>query len=133
MGYAHRPLGRDGKVLCYGLSSQSGCARKKNFPFSHQSRIKADGLRWAAGYEIARRGGLTSSKRIEPHAAGGSLQALRERYSAAIKKMIADCKTGAGESRRSQPWWNDQVARVINGDNEIVCAATEKMTWFVQT
>lgn len=29
MGYAHLPLGREGDAFCYGLSSQSGCARRE--------------------------------------------------------------------------------------------------------
>ena len=100
MGYAHRPLGKDGEVLRYGLSPHAGCAREENCPFSHVSLIKPDGSHWASEYEIARRGGLTSSKRIEHQAVEGYLQDLRERNSAEIKRMISEGKTGTGRSRR---------------------------------
>ena len=99
MGFSHRPLDREAKVLRYGFSAHAGCPRKDSCAFSHQSRIKADGLRWTAEYELARRGGLASAKRIDPQSVGGYFQALRDRNAADIKKMIAHGKTGAGKSR----------------------------------
>ena len=124
IGYAHRPLDREWKVLRYGLSSHSGCTRKESCPFPHSPRIKPGGLRWAAEYEIARRGGLTSSKRIEPQAVEGYLQALRERNSADIKKMVAEGNTGTGRSRRPLPTGHDLAklegdAREVSRDASI--------------
>ena len=113
MGFAHRPLGREGEVMCYGFSAHAGCHRKESCTFSHQSRIRADGLHWAAEYEIARRGGLASAKRIDPQAVGGYLQALMER-NADIKKMIANCKTGTGGSRDLRNWRKGVRAELHN-------------------
>ena len=104
MCYAHRPLDRDGKASCYGLGSHSGCSRKGNCTFSHQSRIKADGSHWASEYEIARRGGLTSSKRIEPQAADGYLQDLREIF----------CRDQENDSRRQDwDWEESEIATMV--------------------
>ena len=97
IGYPHGPLDRDGKALCYNFSAHSGCT-KDNCSFSHQSRIKHDGIHWAAAYELARRGGLTTSKRIEPSAVDGYLQALRGKNSLEIKKSIEESRNAVGRS-----------------------------------
>ena len=75
----------------------------------HQSRIKADGLQWAASYEIARRGGLASSERIEPPAVEGYRQALRGKNSADIKKAIEESRNGFGETYRQQQWEGEAI------------------------
>ena len=105
MGYANRPLGRDGKVMRYRFAAHSGCARKANCTAPRQSRIKAEWFRWAAAYGLSRRGGLASAIRIEPQSAGGYLQAIREKNAADINRTINEGGTGTGEGRSEQQWW----------------------------
>ena len=129
MEYAHRPLDREEKLMRYGLSSHSGCARKESFPFPHTPRIKTGGSRCDSAYEIALRGGLTTSKRIEPRGAEGYLQALRWE-SAYIKKMVAEGKTGTGRSRRPLLTGRDLAKLTVaeRGVSEDVAITVENVT-----
>ena len=103
IGYPHRPLDRDGRALCYGFSAHSGCASKRaSRAFSHQSRIKPEGLHWATSYEIARLGGLESGKRIGPQSADGYLQALRGQRATEVKKSIEDSRNVFGNTHYSR-------------------------------
>ena len=73
---------------------------KCNFP--HAERMASDGGHWATQFELARRGGITSKKRIEPSGVAGYLQALRTKNTAGVKKMIDESKNNVGRdnSRR---------------------------------
>ena len=71
LGYAREPLDTKGKVLNYNFSAHSGCGRCDRCMFSQMQRIGLGGLRWAAQYDLARRGGLLSGKTVEPKAVGG--------------------------------------------------------------
>ena len=106
MGYAHRPVDRDGGALFYGFDAHSGCDRKENCTLSRQSRIISDGLHRTAEYDIARRAGSSSPKRIEHQAAEGYLQALRDR-NADIEKDDNEWETGTVKSRDRQQRRND--------------------------
>ena len=85
--------------MLYGIGAHSDCTRKANCTSPHQSRIKAEGLRWATAYELARRGGLTSVKRIEPHDVDGYLQSIRGGNYDEINRAISGGETGTGMSR----------------------------------
>ena len=103
MGYPHLPLDRDGRVMRYGHIARPGCDSKKEpCAFPHQSRIKPDGLHWAEAYEMARRGGHASRKRIEHQVVEGYLQALREHNAAEIKRPIEEIRTNFGRSHHAQ-------------------------------
>ena len=65
IGYAHKPLGKNGAILCFNHSAHSGCLKGDRCGFSHVQRIKPEGLHWTVQYDLARRGGLVSQKRIE--------------------------------------------------------------------
>ena len=78
--------------------------RRGGMHFPRHPRVKPDGLQWAASYEIARRGGLASVKRIEPQAVGGYLQSLRGKNSAEIKKSIEESRNGFGRSHHFRGW-----------------------------
>ena len=92
IGYAHKPLGKKGRVLCYNFIAHSGCGKGDQRSFSHMQRIKPEGLRWAAQYDLARRGGLVSGKRIESNAAEGFLLALRSRNTSELGKSIEESR-----------------------------------------
>ena len=100
----HRPLDRDGRALCYNSSAHSGCV-KGICSFSHQSRIKHEGLRWAAAYELGRRGGLTTPKRIEPQSVEGYLQALSEKKTMEIRRAIEESRNANGRSSAKKTRW----------------------------
>ena len=101
IGYPHRPLGRDGEVLRYNYSANSGCVQG-NCSFSHQSRTKPEGIHCTSTYELARRGGLTTSKRIGPQAVGRYLQALREKNTLKIRRSVEASRNATGRSRATE-------------------------------
>ena len=92
LGFPHKPIDRKGKVLCYNFRAHSGCGKGDQCTFSHLQRIRPEGMRWAAQYDLARRGELASEKRIEPNAVGGYLQALRTHHVAELKKSIEESR-----------------------------------------
>ena len=91
-GYAHKPLDKYGKTLCYNHSSHDGCNKGDMCQFSHTQRIRPEGLHWTAQYDIARRGGLPSQKRIEAGAVDGYLQALRRQHTLEVRQSIDESK-----------------------------------------
>ena len=108
LGSAHNPLDRKGKVLCYNFSAHAGCGKGGRCLFSHDQRIRPEGLRWAAQYDIARRGGLSTGKRIDPVSVDGYLQALRTQNGAEMKKSIEESRGTVGRRRtgyaEKPPW-----------------------------
>ena len=88
MGFPHKPLGKRGKVLCYNFSAHSGCSKGGQCLFSHLQRIRPEGTHWTVKYDLARRGGLVSGKRIEPNAVEGFLQASRTQNSDEVKNRL---------------------------------------------
>ena len=104
IGYPHRPMGRDGRVLRYKSSDRPGCATA-NFSFPQQPRAKPDGLQWTASYEIDRRGCLADSKRIEPQSSDGCLRALSEKTTIATRRAIGACRNAYGRSSNTKTRW----------------------------
>ena len=96
MGFPHKPLGKRGKVLCYNFSAHSGCAKGGQCLFSQLQRIRPEGLHWTAKYDLARRGGLVSGKRIGPNDVEGFSQALRAQISDEVKKSIDESRGNVG-------------------------------------
>ena len=62
--------------------------------------MDADGIHWATQFELVRRGGITSKKRIEPSDVEGYIQALRTQHTTEMKKMIDESKNSAGRTSR---------------------------------
>ena len=104
MGLAHRPLDKHGKILCYNFSAHSGCAKGEACAFSHTQRTKPEGLRWAVKFDLARRGGHLSDKRIDAPMVEGYVLALRNQNAASWKKTIEESKGAVGRKDVSLSW-----------------------------
>ena len=104
IGYAHKPMGKKGRVLRYNFSAHAGCGKGDQCPFSHLHRIKSEGLHWAVQYDLARRGGLCSGKRIEANAVEGFLQSLRAQNNAEWKKSVEESRGEVGRSSEVEIW-----------------------------
>ena len=105
-GYAHKPTAKNGKPLCYNHSSHDGCNKGDACMFSHVQRIRPEGLRWAARYDLARRGGLLTRKRIESGAVEGYLQALRRQNTIEVKKTVEESKNTGRKTKVWHGWEN---------------------------
>ena len=101
-GFSHKSLGKNGIALCCNFSAHSGCSRGGYCGFSHAQRIKPDGLRRAAQYDLARRGGLMSQKRLVAGSVEGFIQALRTKHAAEAKQPIDEGRMKAG-GKHSRP------------------------------
>ena len=97
MGFSHKPLDKRGNAICFNFSEHSGCAKGDACLFSHLQRIRPGGLHWAIKYDLARRGGLVSGKRMDPTDVEGFLQALRSQNSEEeVKKSIEESRGSIG-------------------------------------
>ena len=99
LGMAHRPLGKNGKILCFDFSAHAGCTKGDACNFSHLQRIKVDGLHWAVKFDLARRGGHLNEKRIDAPLVEGYVQALRSQNSANWKQSVDESKGAVGRRR----------------------------------
>ena len=100
MGYAHKPLGKKGKAICYNFIAHAGCAKGDACLFSHLQRIRPEGLHWTVKYDLARRGGLVSGKRIEPVDVEGFLLALRSQNAEDLKRQLVKVGRVSGGVKR---------------------------------
>ena len=103
-GYTHMPLDKNGNAICYNHSAHSGCNKGGACLFPHTQRIRPEGLRWTAQYDLARRGGLLSQKRIESGAVDGYLQALRRQGTLDVKKSIDEGKNTGRMMQTRKSW-----------------------------
>ena len=78
--------------------------------------INPEDAHWAAVRDVARRRGLTSSKRIGLKAADGYLHAPRERNSAEIEKSIEESRNQVGRKKHGsgEEWrWRGVLDQTI--------------------